>query len=83
MSISIMEAIRKAAPTCVALLFVREQLSVTPREIEEYQRLKENEKRLVYEIADCLMQIDWRSSAAKLAQVVAEMRKKNGEENEA
>lgn len=81
MSISIMEAMRIAAPTCVALLFVRDQLSVTPRGIEEYSRLKEEEKRLVYEIADCLMRIDWRSSAAKLAQVMAEVKKKNGEKD--
>ena len=81
MSISIMEAMRLAAPNCVALLLVRDNLATLPKESEDYARLKEQERQLAYEIADCLLKIDWRSSAAKLAQVVAEARKKNEKES--
>ena len=83
MSISIMEAMRLVAPNCVALLLVREKLAVTDKDSGDYKRPKESEKQLAYDTVDHLLKIDWRSSAAKLAQVVAEMRKKSGEQDEA
>jgi hypothetical protein len=81
MSISIMEAMRLAAPNCVALMLVRERMAATPKGTEEYARLQEDERRLAFEIVDYLLKIDWRGSLEKLTRVIAETRKKNGEDS--